>query len=399
MTNDFHYAGIRYNEMLGRAEVHEQRSSGTWTIRPWTDADEAESRNYIEREFQLYSRDRHADALRLLFKERVYNPLKDIIEDIKWDGTPRVCDFLHHWAKADDNDYTREVSRLIFAGGINRLYNPGCKYDVVPILIGTRQGEGKSSLIEFLAVHSDYFGNISYVEGQQSIEQLQGRWICEIPEMFAVTKYKEQEQVKAFITRAIDSYRKPYERNVSELPRRCIFIGTSNDATPLVDKTGNRRYFPVEIHSNGYEIRRKEGEIRDYIMQCWAEARELFVANKMPPYPNPKYQELYTEAQENAMQDDWRVGAIMAFLDKKNPGELTCVRELCYRALSPNQTMPHEPTLAEAKDLGRLMNRLPGWGRCDNPRKVGAFGKQRAWVKLGAKDEEADKDPDDPSNW
>lgn len=399
MVNDARYAGIHYNEMTGKVEVHEKTPSGGFTVRTWTDTDEAESRNYIEREFNLYSRDKHADALRLLFKERSYNPLIDIIEDIKWDGVSRIRDFLHHWAKAEDNDYTREVSRLIFAGGINRLYEPGCKYDVVPILIGTKQGEGKSSIIEFLAINSLFFGNINAIEGQPAIEQLQGKWVCEIPEMFAVTKYRDQENVKAYITRPIDSYRKPWDKNVSELPRRCIFIGTSNDSNPLVDKTGNRRYFPVEIHSNGYEIRSREQEVRDYILQCWGEARDLYKAGKLPCYPDPKYQELYDEAQENAMQDDWRVGAIVEYLDSKKEGELVCVRELCHRVLSSNPLSPHDPSMAESKDLGRLLNRMSGWERCDNVRKVGSFGRQRCWVKVAVKTEEVKPDPDDPSNW
>lgn len=382
MLQDRQFEGVRFNELANRAEIHEQKD-GKLEIRKWNDADEAYSRNYIEHQYGLYSKDKHSDALRILFSERRYNPIIDIVDGIKWDGEARCQNFLSRWAKAEDSPYTREVSRLIFAGGIHRLYRPGVKFDDVPILIGTEQGEGKSSLIRFLAINDDYYGEITAVEGQPAIEQLQGKWILEISELFALTKNKEQESVKAYITRAVDSYRKPWDKNVSELPRRCIFVGTSNDSAPLVDKTGNRRYYPVEVHSCGYEIYRHEDEIRDYILQCWAEARELFKAGQMPNYANQSLVNLYREAQENAMQDDWRVGAIQSFLERKLPGELTCVREVCHRALSPNPDFPREPTLAESKDIGRILNKMKDWQRMSGPRKVGNYGNQRCWQKKG----------------
>lgn len=374
------YEGIRYNELSGRAEIH-GRKGGEITISPWTDADEAHSMNYCESAFGLYSREKHSAALRILFDERKYNPVRDLVDSIEWDGENRCEHFLSRWALVEDSPYTREVSRLIFAGGIHRLYAPGTKFDDVPILIGTEQGEGKSTLIRYLAINDSYYGEITAVEGQPAIEQLQGRWICEISELLALTKNKDQEAVKAYITRAVDSYRKPWDKNVTEFPRRCIFVGTSNDSSPLVDKTGNRRYYPVEVHSSGYEIYRHEAEIREYICQCWAEARERYKKKQMPNYADPKLVDVYRERQENAMQDDWRVGAIQAFLDRKAPGELTCVREVCHRALSPNPDIPHEPTLAESKDIGRILNKLRGWERVGS-RTIGVYGSQKCWKKI-----------------
>lgn len=379
MESDEQYAGIKYNELSGRAEIHKV-SDGKVSISPWTDADEANSMMYIENKFGLYSKDKHSAALRILFARRAYNPIIEIVDHIEWDGKPRCKQFLREWAKVDDTPYTQEVSRLIFAGGIHRLYNPGCKFDDVPILIGTRQGEGKSSLIRFLAINDAYYGEVNLMEGQQAIEQLRGRWICEISELLALTKNKEQEAAKAYITRQVDSYRKPWDKNVSDLPRRCIMIGSTNNDAPLSDRTGNRRYYPVEVHCNGYDLYDHEQECRDYIVQCWAEARELFKAHKMPNFADRSLVKEYREAQENATQDDWRVGAIAAYLDRKLPGELTCVREVCHRALSPNSDFPKEPSLIESKDIGAIITRLPGWEKAGR-RYIANYGQQRCWQK------------------
>lgn len=379
MENDKHYADIRFNEIGNRAEIHKVED-GKLTIVQWSDADEAKSMNYIENQYGIYSKDKHSSALRILFDERRYNPITDIVDAVVWDGEPRCREFLHKWGKVEDSEYTREVSRLIFAGGIHRLYEPGCKFEDVPILMGD-QGCGKSTLIRFLAINDDYFGELKLVEGQSAIENLSGKWIMEIPEMSAFTKAKDQEAIKAFISRQRDSYRKPYDRNTTELLRRCTFICTSNDLQPLVDKTGNRRYYPVICHCNGYDIYDREVEIRDYILQCWAEARENLHKKVMQPFADRKLLDKYQQAQDDAMQDDWREGAIRAFLDKKNHGELTCVREVCHRALSPNPDFPKEPSLVESKDIGKIINKLPDWERCSGRRYIGIYGQQRCWQK------------------
>ena len=380
MENDRRYAGIHFNEILNCAEVHGKDKNGNPTIVRWSDADEAHSMNYIESAFGMYSRDKHSDALRILFDSRRYNPIQDIVDSQKWDGVPRCRDFLHKWGLCDDTPYTQEVSRLIFAGGIHRLYTPGCKFEDVPIIMGG-QGCGKSTLIRYLAINDDYFGELKIMEGQQAIENLQGKWIMEIPEMSAFTKAKDQEAIKAFVSRQRDSYRKPYERNTTELLRRCTFLASSNDLNPLVDKTGNRRWYPVEIRSSGYDIYDHEDEIREYILQCWAEAKAKINTKEMQPFADRRLLNVYQEAQENAMQDDWRVGAISAFLEKKNPGEFTCVREVCHRALSPNPDFPKEPSLVESKDIGKILNRMAGWERVGT-RKIGAYGNQKCWKKV-----------------
>ena len=343
MVNSQQYAGVRYNELTQSAEIHSVKD-GKVVIKKWTDADEAQSMNYIESAFKIYSKDKHSAALRILFEERRYNPIQEIVEQTEWDGVPRCQEFLIKYGLCDDTDYSREVSRLIFAGGIHRLYHPGCKYEDVPILMG-KQGSGKSTLIRYLAINDDYFGELKTMEGQQAIENLQGKWLLEIPEMSAFTKAKDQEAIKAFVSRQRDQYRKPYDRNTTELPRRCVFLATSNDLNPLVDKTGNRRWYPIEVKCNGYDIFDQEDEIRAYVLQCWAEARANLDNKLMMPFADRRLLKTYQEAQDNAMQDDWRVGAIQVFLAKKLPGELTCVREVCHRALSPNPDFPKEPSL------------------------------------------------------
>lgn len=382
MLNDPFYSGVRFNLLSNYAEIHDI-SDGV-SIRPWSDTDDAESQRYIESQYNIYHERKHAAALRVLFRARAYNPIMDIVDNLEWDGVERCTEFLTKWAKADDTPYVREVSRLIFAGGINRLYLPGCKFDDVPILIGTSQGEGKSTLVKWLAINDSYFAEVKEIEGQKGVEALSGAWICEIAELLALTKVKEQEAVKSYITTQRDKYRVPYDKSTTELPRRCIFIGTTNNENFLRDKTGNRRFYPVTVHSNGYDLYDHEEECREYIKQCWAEAREKYRRGEMPNFADKSLLAEYKTAQDNAMEDDWRVGVIEAYLDRQEVGDFVCIAQIKRDALSlnhPDYTQDLDPK--ESQEIATIMSKIKGWERAGLV-YTRDFGRQRCWRKVGA---------------
>lgn len=374
MMHDKAYDGIRFNEMTQNAEV--QRDGKVYR---WTDTEEAKSEQYIEKRYGIYHDQKHLKALRILFENRSYNPIRDIIESVEWDGVERCETFLTKWALCEDTAYTREVSRLIFAGGISRLYQPGSKVDDVPVLIG-KQGGGKSSLVRFLAINDDYYGEIKTVETDKAIEQLAGKWICEIAELSALTKAKEIESVKAFITRQRDSYRRPYDRNVTELPRRCVCIGTTNLENFLVDLSGNRRFYPVQTNSDGYWLYDHERECRDYILQCWAEAAKKYQDGKMPNFAKPELVNEYKKAQDASMVDDWRVGVVNEWLDSRPIDSVICVRQVFHEALSNNPDYPSDPMPKEAREVGQMISNNPDWEKI-GPRKLRNYGSQISWRK------------------
>lgn len=383
MQNDLMYSGIRYNVLLNAAEVERVRD-GKKLLERWCDADLSNSRNYIENEYGIYSKDKHRDALNILFSEREYNPVLNILSTVEWDGEERCCEFLVKWGKAEDTPYTREVSRLIFSGGINRMMIPGCKFDDVPVLIG-KQGSGKSSLCRFLAINDDYFGEVKTVDGDKAIEQLNGKWVLEIAELSAFTKAKEVEAVKAFITRQRDQYRKPYSENIDDRPRRCVFVGTTNNPNFLVDPSGNRRFYPVTVNCNGYDIFDKEQEIREYILQCWAEAMQKFKDGNMKPFADRSLVNEYREAQDNAMQDDWRVGAIEEYLSKKPIGSFTCIKEIKVNALNNGNDTDVNPK--ESKEIAIIMSKIDGWEKTSK-REYTQWGQQRGYIKTSGEEAE-----------
>ena len=372
-----HYGDrLRLNEMTGKPE-YKDPVRHIW--REWTDTEESRMRAYFERTYSMYSQNKLQDALLIYFNGHKVNPLLDIMNSLVWDGKPRVEQFLHDVMKADDSDYIRECSRLIFAGGVHRAYNPGCKFDDMIVLIGG-QGAGKSTIVRWLNIDDQFYQEIKTISGKEGIEAIRGVWIGEVSELMAMTRVKEAEAVKAYITSQKDSYRPPYQKNVQTIPRRCVFIGTTNNPQFLTDKTGNRRFYPVICKSDGYKLLDNEKGVREYITQAWAEAVYKFREGDLQPFAKKEILDQIREAQEEAMEDDWRIGAIEQYLEdtKKNPNSTVTVIELWHNAL--NEPAESKPSRADSIAITQIITNIPGWVRCNSKIQT-VWGRQKAFKK------------------
>ena len=383
LENDPEYQDLfLFDEFSNRVICHDKNNM----VRMWNDGDDSNLRCGIENKYGLYHLQKYYDAFNVVTRAKSFHPIKELIEANDWDKTPRIDKFLIDVLKCEDNDYHREVSRMIFYGGIHRLYQPGCKFDYMPILIG-RQGCGKSTVVKWLALNDAYYGDISSIEGKDALENIQGIWICELSELLAMVKTKDVEAMKSFITRTTDRFRESYGRRTKEYPRSCVFIGTTNDYQFLSDKTGNRRYLPVELNMKMGELYKKEKEIRDYILQCWREARYLYMIEETYLTIPTKYMADVIKAQDNAVEDDPKIGMIMEFLDQKKVGDRVCNIEIftnCLNGLKKNCDR------LQQKEISRLMASLPDWKRSKSTHRFEGIGPQRYWEKIEIKDEWGD---------
>ena len=367
------YTTVRYDEFSG---IVSRLKNGKWV--PWTDSDDSDLMCYIEKEYKIYNSDKYYKAFDKFIKDRAENPLKELIEREPWDGVPRLDRFLIDIFHCDDERYSEEVSRMIFYGGISRLYDPGCKFDYMPIFIGA-QGTYKSTLVKWLALEEKYFREISTIEGKDAMEILEGAWICEFAELLAMVRTREVEAMKGYISRTTDTFRRSYDRRVSHVPRSCIFIGTTNEEEFLVDKTGNRRYLPIKIRTKMGEFYGSEEEIKNYILACWREA--LYLYNHGETYlslPLDVY-EIAVRKQEGVVEDDPKVGLIREYLDNQEVGYKVCCLELftkCLNGIKKNYDR------SASRDIGRILNNIPGWERGEKPARLQDYGVQKYWEKM-----------------
>lgn len=367
------FSGLKFNLLTYSPE---QVRDGV--TEKWTDADDAEARRYIEKTYHIHSVQKCDDAFRIVFRKNEYHPIRDLVDSLVWDGKPRIYHFLHRWTRCEDTSYTEEVSRLIFAGGIHRLYNPGCKFDDMPVLIGKKQGEGKSTLVRWLAMRDEYFTECNEFDGQRGIEAVEGAWICEVSELLAMTKAREMEAVKSYLTRLNDRYRMPFDKRVTDHPRQCVFIGTTNKEQFLTDKTGNRRFYPVVVQQSGYDLFDHEGECREYIKQCWAEAKVMYDNGEIMPFANRMLIDQIREKQDDATEDDYRVGLIAEYLETHDE---VCVLELWQNAMKMGDFS--KPTKKDSNDLSTIMQQMSGWEKSKKVKRFAEYGVQKYWFRTG----------------
>lgn len=363
---------IKFNLLTNKFEYW---SNGK--CREWRDKDDSWLMSYIESEYGFYNIQKYELAKNKTEDVFSYHPIKDLIEDDEWDGKPRIDKFLADVLKCDDDDYARELSRMIFYGGINRLYHPGCKFDYMIIFMGS-QGTGKSSIVDWLNIKPDYYREVLSIDGAKGIESLNGGWICEFAELLAMVRAKEVESLKGYVTRLYDVYRPAYARNVISLPRQCIFIGTTNDFEFLSDKTGNRRYLPIELHLSRGELFKHEKEVKEYILQCWREAKVLMEQGKTYLVIPSVFNEIIEEHQNMATDDDPKIGLITDYLDKLKVGSKICGQELfvkCCNGLKKNYTT------RDGREISTIMRRFSNWERVNNPIDFDGYGRQKYWVK------------------
>lgn len=262
---------IVYDEFSGFMYLKEDipeinRKKGTWQ-----DSFNAALLSYIEREYSVvFKSESLNNALVNVSHRNVFNSAKHRIEQQSWDGIERGKSFFIDLVGSDENLYIQEVTKRWLTGLIARVYNPACKFEIVPVLDG-KQGIGKSTATRLL-VGDDLFTDSldSLGEKKDDYLQIRGNLIIELGELSSMNKTKI-EKVKNFISATHDNIREPYARYTTKWARTCVFIGTSNDSSYLKDGTGNRRFFPIPCRN---EPKLDMFTVDDeYFLQVLAEAK------------------------------------------------------------------------------------------------------------------------------
>ena len=133
----------------------------------WCDTDDSGLREFIEKYYSISSTAKCADALALSFERHRFHPIKEYLNSLVWDGQERVNTLFIDYLGAEDNNYVRTVARKILVAAVARVFNPGCKFDNMPVLSGP-QGLGKSTIIKRLG-QEWYSDSLTTVNGKEEM--------------------------------------------------------------------------------------------------------------------------------------------------------------------------------------------------------------------------------------
>lgn len=369
----------------------------------WNDSDAAALKVYLSKNYGIYSPTKTKDAMVAVAAERAYHPVREYLEGLpEWDGIPRVDTLLIDYFGAADNSYTRAVSRKSMVAAIARIYQPGVKFDSVPILNGP-QGIGKSTFYAKLA--GEWFSDsltLTDMKDKSGPEKLQGYWILELGELAGMRK-ADIETVKSFISRVDDKYRASYGVNVESHPRQCIIVGTTNAETGFLrDITGNRRFWPVRVPGNS---KKKPWQLTpEDVRQIWAETLVLYRKGENL-YLEGKDADIAVSEQADALEMDEREGLVQEYLDTllpENWAEMSLFERRSYLSDSDFGVSKKDGTVqreyvcnmeiwcecfgkdgsamkpADSYAIAAIMRKIEGWDKADRT-TYPIYGRQRGY--------------------
>lgn len=204
-----------------------------------------------------------AQAIQAAAGERPFHPIREYLENLRWDGDRRIDTWMSTYLGAAPSEYMAAVGARWLIGAVARVLSPGCKNDCALILEGP-QGLKKSTALRALG-EPWFTDDVADIGSKDAQLQIRGVWIIEWSELDAMSRV-DISKIKAFMSRATDRFRPPYGHRLIELPRESVFAGTTNNDSYLRDETGGRRFWPVRCGSIDISGLKQSRE------QLWAEA-------------------------------------------------------------------------------------------------------------------------------
>ena len=409
LENDKNLQGFAYNELSNRVEV---TGRVPWD-RPkdnrfWREADESQLRLYIDKKYIEFKERNFEVAFNSIVDNRRFHPVRDYLDSLpKWDGVKRVEEVFIKFLSADDNDYTRAITKKTFAACVARAYHPGTKFDSIPVLDGA-QGIGKSTFIKYLAGEEFFSDNLSLTDmnDKTAAEKIQGNWLIEIGELSGMKK-ADIEKVKSFVSTTDDKYRASYGRVVESHPRQCVIFATVNGDGRgyLRDITGNRRFWIVKCNQT-LQKRMWDENDKNYRDQFWSEAKEIYESGE-ELYLEGSLLDIATDYQNEALEQDERVGIVEQYLNRllpKNWHEMDLYKRrsflngddfICEKGTIQRTEVSNAEIWCEcfgksqsdlksndSYQLAAIMKQIGGWERTSNIKKQPIYGRQKIYKKV-----------------
>lgn len=371
----------------------------------WGDDDAAQLRIYLEPFFGKIAKNDLLDAVAACASDQAYHPVREYLQALEWDGKPRLDGLFVDYLGAEDSPYVRAVTRKAFVAAVARVMHPGCKYDTMLVLVGS-QGRHKSTILAKMG--GEWFSDSLRTFGDKdAMETIQGTWINEVAEMQAMAK-AEVDAVKMFLSKTNDYYRAAYGRYTADRARQCVFFGTTNSKECLVDQTGNRRFWVVEIDR---QERSKNvfGELEAERDQLWAEAVAYWRLGE-PLHLSPELEAVARKIQEEhrarhpwegliadylsqeipadwmkwslQQRQMWRSGGLK-YDGKLEPRSRICAAEVWCEVLEKQRGDMRQ---RDTREINGLLERAVDW-KCVGVRDAGKpYGKQRCFEQKTATD-------------
>ena len=186
-----------------------------------------------------------------LAEKNKYNPVLDLFNSNQWDKQDHLTKVYNVLGIEEDDTLSRILLLKWFWQGHALLRNDDINpfgADGVLTLTGN-QGIGKTSFFRHMSIKSEFFREGQKIKSldKDTMRRCHTTFIAELGELGSTFKFADIDDLKAFITQSRDQYRLPYGHKDIKKARRCNLAATVNDKEFLVDTTGNRRFWTIQI--------------------------------------------------------------------------------------------------------------------------------------------------------
>lgn len=220
---------------------------------------------------------RAMQALDAVARRHPYDEVRDYLRELSWDGTPRLDSWIRAFpiATVDEGERAVALSRRWLSDAVHRALVPGCE---VGSPIGFRHDGSADVIIPRLwalvpeaswvqAIDADALS-----ETKLDPEAWQSAWIVVLDRVDRAAPGRHPgEDLRSFVTRRVDRYRRPFSRYVEDHRRRFVLAATTAGPAPELGID----WLPTRVVAPAMDF----ALLRAWRDQLWAEAKHQYVSS------------------------------------------------------------------------------------------------------------------------
>jgi predicted P-loop ATPase len=234
-----------------------------------------------------------------------YHPVEDEFHRIELDDTIYPIDLdqvATDYLGTSDSLYDAMLATTLI-GLVNRTFHHGCKFDTCLVLTG-KEGIRKSTFWKELATEN-WFCDTWQKKDQDLFMAINQTLIYEFAELDGITGVRAQASMKAVLSSATDTYKRPYATGIGKFPRPSILVATSNRCDFLSDPSADhRRFWVIPLANKELDT----GKVK--------QDRERIIKAAIIAYRNGRKPFLKKELQDESNRRNKNFQAEHPFMDK-----------------------------------------------------------------------------------
>ena len=185
--------------------------------------------------------------------ENARNPIAEALETSKWDGVDRLLSVYEIFGIAHrtaEDELSRTLFRKWFMQAIAMLYNGKDEHYYSPEFVLVLQGADEADSIYFFQhlVPRGYWRDCSFYKEKNinAVIQATSNWICDYEEIPSKVR-KRVDSAERFLTKAIDEYREPYQKQINSHPRYTSFVRVVKSKKYLAENADDKLWATVTL--------------------------------------------------------------------------------------------------------------------------------------------------------